>query len=230
MKLKRFAVIGDNTGYGTTTVASSTAAFAKRGAEVVYKATIDATQPDVTPDMLRMKNAGAEAITVWSVSPGLISRLMNTRANMGWDVPFIGHPTMGSGEVGKLIARPENWEKTYILGFKNCSYGADGKLPPHVQEFVDKTRGKIELDDTILWWVLCGVDAINLIARAVQESGATDSAAIIGIWDKLSNYPGLFATYSFSRENHNGLPMSDLVMSEANSQKLGAYRLAPGYT
>lgn len=230
MKLKRFAVIGDNTGYGTTTVASSTAAFTKRGAEVVYKATIDATQPDVTPDMLRMKNAGAEAIAVWSVSPGLISRLMNTRTNMGWDVPFIGHPTMGSGEVGKLIAKPENWEKTYILGFKNCSYGADGKLPPHVQEFVDKTRGKIELDDTILWWVLCGVDAINLITRAVQETGSTDSAAIIGNWDKLTNYPGLFATYSFSRENHNGLPMSDLVMSEANSQRLGAYKLAPGYT
>ena len=75
-----------------------------------------------------------------------------------------------------------------------------------------------------------GVDAINLIARAVQETGATDSVAIIGNWDKLTNYPGLFATYSFSRENHNGLPMSDLVMSEANSQRLGAYKLAPGYT
>ena len=229
MKLKRFAVIGDTTGYGTTTVASSSAAFAKRGADVVYKATVDATQPDVTPDMLRMRNAGAEAVAVWSVSPGLISRLMNTRADMGWDVPFIGHPTMGAGEVGRLIAKPENWQKTYILGFKNCSYGPDGKLPAHVQEFVDRTRGKIELDDTILWWVLCGVDAINLIARAVQEAGSTDAAAIIRYWNTVTNYPGLFASYSWSPDNHNGLPQSDLVMSEANTQRLGAYKLAPGY-
>ena len=50
---------------------------------------------------------------------------MNTRANMGWDVPLVGHPAMGSGEVGQLIAKPENWQKIYILGFKNCSYGAD---------------------------------------------------------------------------------------------------------
>jgi branched-chain amino acid transport system substrate-binding protein len=98
---------------------------------------------------------------------------------MGWDVPFIGHPTMGAGEVGRLIAKPENWQKTYILGFKNCSYGPGrqasgaraGVRGPHPRQ--DRT------DDTILWWVLCGVDAIDLIARAVQEAGSTDAAAII---------------------------------------------------
>lgn len=230
MKKTKFAVIGDNTGYGTTTVASSSAAFAARNADVVYRATIDATQPDVTPDMLRMKNAGAEVIVVWSVSPGLISRLLNTRANMGWDVPLIGHPTMGSGEVGRLIAKPENWTKTYILGFKNCSFGADGKLPAHVQQFVDGTRGKIELDDTILWWVLCGVDAINLVAKAVEEAGGTDAQKMIAYWNTVRNYPGLFASYTWTPQQHNGLPQSDLVMSEANSQRLGAYKLAPGYT
>ena len=229
LKLKKVAVVGDTTGYGTTTVASSSAAFDKLGANVVYKATIDATQPDVTPDMLRMKNAGAEAIVVWSVSTGMISRLMNTRANMGWDVPFIGHPAMGSGEVGKLIAKPANWEKTYILGFKNCSYGADGKLPDHVQAFVDKVKGKINLEDTILWWVLDGVDAIDMIAGAVRETGSTDPQKIIGYWETLTKYPGLYATYTWSKEQHNGLPTSELVMSEANSQKLGAYKLAPGY-
>jgi branched-chain amino acid transport system substrate-binding protein len=45
----------------------------------------------------------------------------------------------------------------------------------------------------------------------------------------VTNYPGLFASYSWSPDNHNGLPQSDLVMSEANTQRLGAYRLAPGY-
>jgi branched-chain amino acid transport system substrate-binding protein len=228
--LKSVAVVGDTTGYGTTTVASSTAAFIKRGANVAYKGTIDPTQPDVTPDMLRMRNAGAQAIVVWSVSPGLCARLMDARATMGWDVPLVGHPTMGSGEVGKLIAKPANWEKVYILGFKNCSFGADGKLPAHVQSFVDSVKGKIELNDTILWWVLDGVDAINMIANAVRESGGTDPAGMIGYWDTLTKYPGLYATYTFSKTMHDGLPASDLVMSEANSQRLGAYKLAPGYT
>jgi branched-chain amino acid transport system substrate-binding protein len=230
LKLRKFAVIGDTTGYGTTTVNSSSASFRKRNAEVVYSGTIDATQPDVTPDMLRMRSAGAEAIAIWTVSTGLISRIMNTRANMGWDVPLIGHPAMGSGEVGQLIAKPENWQRTYILGFKNCSYGADGKLPERTQAFVDSVQGKINLEDTTLWWVADGVDAINLIAKAVQESGGTDPAGIIGYWNTVRNYPGLYANYTWSPEDHNGLPQSDLVMSEANSLRRGAYKLAPGYT
>jgi branched-chain amino acid transport system substrate-binding protein len=226
---KSVAIVGDTTGYGTTAVGTSKAAFEKRQANVVYHATIDPTQPDVTPDMIRMRNAGVDVIVVWSVSPGLCARLMNTRATMGWEVPIAGHPTLGSGEVGKLLARPENWRKVYILGFRNCSFGPDGKLPARVQTFVDEASGKIRLDDTMLWWVVDGVDAITLIANAVRQSGTTDPEKIIGYWNTLSRYPGLFATYDFSVTEHNGLPNGDIVMSEANSQHLGAYRLAPGY-
>ena len=86
LKVKKVAVIGDTTGYGVTAVGASVAAFKKDGADVVYQANIDATQPDMTPDMLRAKNAGAEVIVVWSVSTGMEARMFNTRAAMNWDV------------------------------------------------------------------------------------------------------------------------------------------------
>src|ERR1700744_5814633 len=92
VKAKKVAVIGDTTGYGVTAANASASRFQKDGADVVYKANIDATQSDMTPDMLRARNAGAEAIIVWSVATGMIGRMLNTRATMGWDVPFIGHP------------------------------------------------------------------------------------------------------------------------------------------
>src|SRR5271169_2492327 len=60
LKVKKIAVIGDTTGYGVTALGASVAAFKKDGAEVVYQANIDSTQPDMTPDMLRARNAGAE--------------------------------------------------------------------------------------------------------------------------------------------------------------------------
>ena len=56
-----------------------------------------ATQPDMTPDMLRAKNAGAEVIVVWSVSTGMEARMFNTRAAMNWDVAFVGHPRWHRG-------------------------------------------------------------------------------------------------------------------------------------
>src|SRR3569833_270591 len=97
LKVKKVAEIGDTTGYGGTAVGASVAAFKKDGAEVVYQANIDATQPDMTPDMLRARNAGAQVIVVWSVTTGMDARMFNTRAAMNWDVSFVGHPSMASG-------------------------------------------------------------------------------------------------------------------------------------
>ena len=111
----------------------SVAAFKKDGAEVVYQANIDATQPDMTPDMLRAKNAGAEVIVVWSVTTGMEARMFNTRAAMNWDVAFVGHPSLASGEIAGLVEKPENWKKVYAIGYKSCSYDAAGKLPPRAR-------------------------------------------------------------------------------------------------
>jgi branched-chain amino acid transport system substrate-binding protein len=229
LKATNVAVIGDSTGYGTIMVKDSVEDFKQNHGNVVYQAQIDATQLDMMPDLLRMRGAGAQAIVVWTVSTGMIARLLNARAAMAWDVPFVGHPAMGSGEVGKLLDKPENWNKVYILGFKNCSYDAAGKLPPHTQAFVDSVKGKIRLDDTSLWWVVSGVDAINLIAKAVAETGSSASEAIIGYWNTVTRYPGLFGTYTYTKDQHNGFPTDELVMSQANSARDGAFTLAPGY-
>jgi branched-chain amino acid transport system substrate-binding protein len=231
LKVKKVAVIGDTTGYGTTAVGASVAAFKKDGADVVYQANIDATQPDMTPDMLRAKNAGAEVIVVWSVTTGMEARMFNTRAAMNWDVAFVGHPSLASGELAGLVEKPENWKKVYAIGYKSCSYDAAGKLPPKSEDLVARlTKAGVKLDDTLLWWVAGGIDAIELIAKGVAESGSTDSAGIIAYWNTLSKYPGYFGNYSFSPTQHNGYLTEEIVMSEASTAKNGTFALAPGYS
>src|SRR5580658_1302560 len=229
LKVKDVAVIGDTTGYGTSAVAASVAAFKKEGANVTYQTQIDPTQPDVTPDMLRMKNAGAKVIVVWSVSTGMEARLMNVRATLGWDVPIVGHPALGSGDVRQLLEKESNWEKVYMIGYASCSYDANGKLPPRTAALVARLAGKVALDDTSLWWVASGYDAVKLVAEAVDATGSTASDAIIGYWNSLRAYPGIFGAYTWTPEQHNGYPTSEVVMSQANSQKDGAFKLAPGY-
>src|SRR6202012_5463416 len=231
LKAKKIAVIGDTTGYGVTAVGASVAAFKKDGADVVYQANIDATQPDMTPDMLRAKDAGTEAIIVWSVATGMEARMFNTRAALNWDVPFVGHPSLASGDIAGLIEKPDNWKKVYAVGYKSCSYDSAGKLPPKSQELVDRlAKANIALNDSLLWWVAGGIDAIELIAKAVEESGATENAGIIKYWNTLSKYPGYFGDYTFTPTQHNGYPTDEIVMSAANSAKNGTFALAPGYS
>jgi branched-chain amino acid transport system substrate-binding protein len=231
LKVKKVAVIGDTTGYGVTAVGASVAAFKKDGADVVYQANIDATQPDMTPDMLRAKNAGAEAIVVWSVSTGMEARMFNTRAAMNWDVPFVGHPSLASGELASLVEKPANWKKVYAIGYKSVSYDGAGKLPAKTQDLIDRlTKAKVEMNDTLMWWIAGGIDAIELIAKGVAESGSTDSEGIIKYWNTLSKYPGYFGNYTFTPTQHNGYPTDEIVMSEASTAKNGTFALAPGYS
>lgn len=229
LKTKKVTVIGDTTGYGVTAANASVAAFKKAGVDIATQANIDATQPDMTADMLRARDAGAQAIVVWSVSTGMVARLLNTRETMGWDVPFVGHPSMASGDIGGLLTKPSNWDKVYAIGYRSCSYDSAGALPAHSKELVDKLQGKVNLSDSLLWWVAAGVDVINLVAQAVDATGSSSSEAIIGHWNELTKYPGYFGTYTFNKNEHNGYPTDDVVMSAANSAKSGSFALAPGY-
>jgi branched-chain amino acid transport system substrate-binding protein len=229
LKCKKVAVISDTTGYGTASVNAYVPMLKAKNAEIVYQGNIDASNPDLTAEILRMRSAGAEAIMPWSVNPGFLSRIINTRGQMQWDVPIVGQTTLGSGQTHALLEKPEYWAKVYPNNFRPVCYDADGKLTDRTAAFLDRLKSaKIELGDTLLWWVAVGYDSPNMIAQAVKNAGA-EPEQIVGYLNKLSGYPGVFGDISFTPERHDGYPDEGIVMVEANSLKNGAFRLAPGY-
>ena len=54
----------------------------------------------------------------WSVNAGFLSRIINTRGQMGWDVPIVGQTTLGSGQTRDLLEKPEYWAKVYPNNFR----------------------------------------------------------------------------------------------------------------
>jgi branched-chain amino acid transport system substrate-binding protein len=229
LKKKKVAVISDTTGYGTASVAAYVPMLKEKGAEVVYQGNVDAANPDLTPEILRMRNAGAEAIMPWSVNPGFLSRIINTRGQMAWDVPIVGQTTLGSGQTSALLEKPEYWAKVYPNNFKPVCFSADNKLNDRAAAFVDRLKSnKIEVNDTLLWWVAVGYDSPQMIAQAMKSVG-TEPKQIVDYLDKLKGYPGIYGDISFTPEQHNGYPDAEVVMVEANSFKNGAFKLAPGY-
>ena len=125
---------------------------------------------------------------------------------------------------------PTQLGHVFAVGYRSCSYDGAGKLPAHTQELVDKLKGKVELSDTLLWWVAGGYDAISLFGKAIAASGSTDNQGIIKFLDELTDYPGYFGVYTFTEKQHNGYPTKDVVMSVASSAHDGTFALAPGYS
>jgi branched-chain amino acid transport system substrate-binding protein len=229
LKKKKVAVISDTTGYGTASVNAYVPMLKEKGAEVVYQGNVDAANPDLKPELLRMQNAGAEAIMPWSVNAGFLSRIINTRGQMGWDVPIIGQTTLGSGQTAALLEKQDYWAKVYPNNFRPVCFDGGGKLTDRTSGFVDRLKSaKIEMGDTLLWWIALGYDSPRMIAEAMKAVG-TEPDKIVGYLNKLKDFPGVYGDISFTPERHNGYPDEQVVMVEANSLKDGAFKLAPGY-
>ncbi len=229
LKCKKVAVISDTTGYGTASVNAYVPMLKARNAEIVYQGNIDAANPDLTAEILRMRSAGAEAIMPWSVNPGFLSRIINTRGQMQWDVPIVGQTTLGSGQTRALLEKPEYWAKVYPNNFRPVCYDAAGKLTDRTSAFIERLKSaKIETSDTLLWWVAVGYDSANLIAESMKKVG-TEPEQLVGYLNKLKGYPGVYGDISFTSDRHDGYPDEEVIMVEANSLKNGAFKLAPGY-
>ena len=230
LKAKKVAVISDTSGYGTASLDAYGPMLKTIGGDVVYSGSVDANNPDLKPELLRMRTAGAEAIMPWSVNAGFLARIINTRAELAWDVPICGQTTLGSGQTKALLAKPENWEKVYPNNFRNTCYLADGKLPPQMADFVERLKkAKVDFADTLLWWVAMGYDGPQLIANALKEAG-TAPADITAYWNnKVKMWKGVYGTIDWSPENHDGFQSNEIIMCQANSLRDGAFSLAPGY-
>jgi branched-chain amino acid transport system substrate-binding protein len=229
LKKKKVAIISDTTGYGTSSLNAYVPMVKQIGGEVAYQSSVDAANPDLKPEMLRMQAAGAEAIMPWSVNAGFLSRIINTRGQMGWDVPIVGQTTLGSGQTQALLEKPEYWAKVYPNNFRPVCYDSTGKLPPRAHEFVGRLKThKIDMSDTLLWWIGVGYDTPFMIQEAVKAVG-TDTEKLAGYFNQLKDFAGVYGNISFTPEQHDGYPDKQVVMVEANSLREGAFNLAPGY-
>ncbi len=228
LKLKKVAVISDTTGYGTASVNTYVPMLRAKGAEVVYSNHVDAANPDLRPELMRMQAAGAEVIMPWSVNAGFLSRILNTRGAMGWDVPVVGQTTLGSGQTRALLEKPEFWNKVYSNNFRNCCY-VDGRLPASAADYVERLkRARIQFGDTLLWWVANGWDGMHIMAEALKVAG-TRAQDVVAYWQQVSRRPGVYGTITWNAEQHNGFLDDEVVMCEVNSLRDGAFNLAPGY-
>jgi len=229
LKKKKVAVISDTTGYGTASANAYVPMLKQMNAEVVYLGNVDAANPDLKPEILRMQSAGAEAIMPWSVNAGFLSRIINTRGQLNWDVPIVGQTTLGSGQTKALQEKPEYWAKVYPNNFRPVCYGPNGKLPDRAAAFIERLRSnKIDMSDTLLWWIAVGYDSPYLLAQAIKAVG-TDTEKLAGYFNQLKGFAGVYGDISFTPEQHDGYPDNEVVMVEANSLKEGAFNLAPGY-
>jgi len=230
LKRSKVAVIGDTTGYGTSSAKTAQELLEAAGVKPVYTVLLDPNKTDLTDELAKARAAGADVVMPWSAATGLLGRLLNARGDMGWNVPVVGHPAVMAPQIRKLLNKPEYWEQTYASGYASTTYGADGKLPPATQQLVDKVRPKLASGgeiDILFWWVAMGYDTVKIIEHAIKSANGTDPAAIQKVLESTGEFRGVYATYGWSATQRNGFPDSNMAVNVANTFKDGSFKLAP---
>ena len=198
---KKPAILADSTNYGQLGRADLVKALAALGVKPVAEEKFNIGDTDMTAQVLRAKEAGADVILTYGIGPEL-AQIANAMAKLGWKVPMIGSWTLSmasfidtAGANGDGALMPETFiqvpstpkRKAFIEAYQKA-YGVD-RMPSPVS-------------------AAQGYDSVYLVAAAIKQAGSTDGRKVrAALEDLQTNIEGVVTTYNhpFSAADHEAI-------------------------
>ena len=217
----KVGILYENTGWGKGAVPDIKAALKEKGLKEVGAETFNWKDTDMTPQLIRLRDAGAEVIVLWGLDRE-VNQILRSMQKIGWTPPKVGAWGM-SGNLGELAGKLANC--TLVMQ----TYSWMGKLDPKAAELYSKMQKKYGVknqeDIRMGSGVADAYDAVYLIAKAIELAGSFDRAKVYEALYKV-RHNGLVANYDPAFENKE--ERHDALLP--NSYKLTAWydgRLLP---
>jgi branched-chain amino acid transport system substrate-binding protein len=208
---KKPGVILENTPWGASNQEGLTKWLGKLGAPAVGYEKFNWNDPDMSPQLLRLKNGGADAIVMVANAPEG-AQVVKSRAKIGWDVPTVSHWGISGGRFPELTG-----ELSESVVFVQ-TYSFFGKQSDVGERVIGALRAKygIKGPEDILAPVgtANAYDAMHLVALAIDKAGAADGARIRDALENLGEHRGLIKAYRkpFTPDEHDALTESDYIL------------------
>ncbi len=172
----------------------------------------EAADVDLTPQLTRLKDKGADSlILVGNAAPG--AQVMKSRERMSWNAPVISHWGISGGRFPELVG-PTAGDAHFVQTFSFF-----GKLNPTGDRVLAALKSKYGVkgpeDISAPVGIANAYDALNLVAKAIEQAGSTDPDKVREALENLKTpYEGLIKTYNkpFTAENHDALGPDDYIM------------------
>ncbi|MDQ2780537.1 MAG: ABC transporter substrate-binding protein [Pseudomonadota bacterium] len=169
---------------------------------------------DVTPQLSRLKEAGADAILmVGNVGPS--AQVVKSMDRMGWKVPIVSHWGPAGGRFSELAgpnAKNVIFVQTYSFFGKQTPVGE--RVLAELKKKYSDIKGPDDVTPAVGY--ANAYDAMQLTALAIDKAGSTDGDAIRQGFYKIDQYDGLIKTYKkpFTPENHDAIDKDDYVWTQ----------------
>ena len=215
---KKVAILADSTNYGQLGREDLEKALKTKGITPVAVEKFNIKDVDMTPQLLKAKEAGAEVILTYAIGPEL-AQIANSMAKLGWKKPMIGSWTLSmanfidtAGKNGEGARMPQ----TFIQEPNTKKRKAF--IDSYLKEFKPK-NGRIDSPVSAAQ----GYDSIYLLAAAIKQAGSTDGVKIREALESLNEkVEGVVTTYDkpFSKNDHEAITDNIPVMGEVKKGRV----------
>ncbi len=194
LKTQKPGLIYPNNDYGKSGLAVMEAVLAEAGIEFVAVETFNqGTDKDVSAQLNKIKNAGADVLISWTVPTD--SGMVNVQTKqVGFEGPILGGPGFGTPEYLKLAG--DSAEGVYA--------SIDSMAGQSAETADWKASVLAAFPDTPVSFVVSALyDATNIALEQIA-AGADSPEALRDAIAAVKDYAGVTGTYSYDAE-HNGL-------------------------
>ncbi|MBC7732703.1 MAG: ABC transporter substrate-binding protein [Bacteriovorax sp.] len=215
---KKVAILADSTNYGQLGRADLETALKAKGITPVAVEKFNIKDVDMTAQLLKAKEAGAEAVLTYGIGPEL-AQIANGMTKLGWKVPMVGSWTLSmanyidnAGPGGEGARMPQ----TFIQG------PTTAKRPSFIISYLKTFNPKnARIDSPVS--AAQGYDSVYLLAAATKQANSTDGPKIKAALEDLKTpVEGVVTTYTkpFSKTDHDAITANIPVFGEVKGQKV----------
>jgi len=209
--LKKVAILADSTNYGQLGREDLEKALKTYGVTPVATEKFNIGDVDMTSQLLKAKNAGAEVILTYAIGPEL-AQIANGMAKLGWKKPMIGSWTLSmasfidtAGKNGNGATMPQTYIQTPSTTAKRKAF-----QEAYLKEFKPKNNNIASPVSAAQ-----GYDSVYLLAAAIKQANSTEGPKVLAaLQDLKAPIDGVVITYNkpFSATDHEAIKSKDVVM------------------
>jgi branched-chain amino acid transport system substrate-binding protein len=215
---KKVAILADSTNYGQLGRTDLEKALSSKGIQAVASEKFNIKDVDMTPQLLKAKEAGAEAVLTYAIGPEL-AQIANGMTKLGWKVPMIGSWTLSmanyidnAGPGGEGARMPQTFIQEPTTP-KRQSF-----IISYLKTFNPKNA---RIDSPVS--AAQGYDSVYLLAAAIKQAGSTDGPKIKAALEDLKTpIDGVVTTYNkpFTAKDHEAITANIPVFGEVKGQRV----------
>ena len=215
---KKVAILADSTNYGQLGRADLEKALSAKGIKPVAIEKFNIKDVDMTAQLLKAKEAGAEVILTYGIGPEL-AQIANGMTKLGWKVPMVGSWTLSmanyidnAGPGGEGARMPQTFIQEPTTP-KRQSF-----IINYLRTFKPKNQ---RIDSPVS--AAQGYDSIYLLAAAIKQANSTDGPKIKAALENLKTpVEGVVTTYNkpFTAQDHEAITANIPVFGEVKGQRV----------